>query len=51
MHYIQRRNGALIFVITGVAFLVSDQVISGVSILSYICGFFLCLIANTVLKL
>ena len=42
MYYLQRRSDALIFfVITGVLFLVSDQVISGVSILSYMCRFFL----------
>ena len=42
MRYLPRRNDALIFfVITGVKFLVSDQVISGVSILSYMCRFFL----------
>ena len=28
MHYLQRRNDALIFVITGVTFLVSNQVIT-----------------------
>ena len=41
MHYLKRRSDALIFfVITEVTFLVSDQVISGVSVLSYMCRFF-----------
>ena len=44
MHYLQRRSDALIFFFdTEVTFLMSDQVISGVSILSYMCRFFYCL--------
>ena len=52
-HYLQRHNDAfIVFVITVVTFLVSDQVISGVSILSYVCRFsFIVYIANMVLKL
>ena len=43
-----KSNDALIFIITGVKFLVSDQVISEVSILSYMCGFPLVYIASIV---